>query len=209
VKLSADGVPFLLHDATLDRTTSRSGLAGSLRWDELAGLDAGAWHGPAYDGEPLPSFEAVARYCIDAGFSLNVEIKPTPGLEAETGRVVAASAARWWANETLPPLLSSFEPAALAAARASAPQLPRALLLDKLRPKWLEEALALGCDAVVVAHRLMGGPEIHAIHRAGLRALCYTVNDPEESERLRVCGIDGLITDMVDELGGGASASVR
>jgi glycerophosphoryl diester phosphodiesterase len=201
VKLSADGVPFLLHDATLERTTSGAGPADALPWAALASLDAGSWHGEAFAGEPIPSFEAIAKFCIASGYALNVEIKPVPGRETETGRVVAASAARWWANESVPPLLSSFQPAALAAARVAAPHLPRALLLDTMRPRWIEEALALGCDAIVVNHRLLGGPQILAIHRAGLRALCYTVNDERESERLRVSNIDGLITDAVDRLG--------
>src|SRR6478736_5846185 len=52
VKLSADGVPFLLHDTTLDRTTSGHGSAAALPWGELARLDAGAWHGRLHAGEP-------------------------------------------------------------------------------------------------------------------------------------------------------------
>src|SRR6218665_2167627 len=61
-KLSRDGVPFLLHDTTLERTTnsvqalgqgaSRTG--GDHRWSALSRLDAGAWHSPGYAGEPLP-----------------------------------------------------------------------------------------------------------------------------------------------------------
>ena len=79
VKLSADGVPFLLHDATLERTTPDTGTAGDLTWRELSRLDAGAWHSRAFAGEPLPSLEAIARYCIRNGFALNIELKPTPG----------------------------------------------------------------------------------------------------------------------------------
>ena len=58
VKLSADGVPFLLHDDTLERTTPASGTAGARPWAELARLDAGAWHSRTYAGEPLPSLAA-------------------------------------------------------------------------------------------------------------------------------------------------------
>ena len=63
VKLSADGVPFLLHDATLERTTSGRGRADALPWRELAQLDAGAWHSPAYAGEPLASLASIAGFC--------------------------------------------------------------------------------------------------------------------------------------------------
>lgn len=200
VKLSKDGVPFLLHDSSLERTTSGIGDAGSKTWAELSMLDAGSWFDEACAGERLPSFESVARFCIEAGFSLNVELKPSPGREAETGQVVASAAALWWANESVPPLLSSFSPAALNGARRAAPHLPRALLLDQLRSGWLSEAQTLGCDAVVTQHELLGGPQISSIHRAGLRALVYTVNDAGEAERLKTAGVDGLITDAVDRL---------
>ena len=64
VKLSADGVPFLLHDATLRaHHAARRGLAGERRWAELSRLDAGSWHSRAYAGEPLPSLDAWPPSC--------------------------------------------------------------------------------------------------------------------------------------------------
>jgi glycerophosphoryl diester phosphodiesterase len=70
-KLSADGVPFLLHDATLERTTNGVGTGGDQPWDQLARLDAGSWHSRQYAGEPLPTLENVARFCIANGCFLN------------------------------------------------------------------------------------------------------------------------------------------
>jgi glycerophosphoryl diester phosphodiesterase len=198
VKLSADGVPFLLHDATLERTTPAQGVASARPWSELARLDAGTWHSRAFASEPMPSLSSVAAYCIGNGFALNIEIKPTPGDEAHTGEVVAAEAARLWAGQAVPPLLSSFSPDALASARAAAPELPRALLLDALRDGWFEQAHALGCAAVVTKHTLMDAAVIGRLHGAGLRALVYTVNEAAEAQRLIALGIDGLITDAVD-----------
>ena len=196
VKLSADGVPFLLHDATLQRTTSGAGPAGDQPWSEMSRLDAGGWHSRAYAGEPLPSLDAVAAFVLRNGHALNIEIKPSPGAERRTGEVVAAHAARRWQGST-PPLLSSFEPEALAGAQAAAPQLPRALLLDQLRGGWFEQAQALRCVAVVFAYALLDAPLVERLHTAGLRALAYTVNDPAEAHRLQRAGIDGLITDEV------------
>ena len=205
VKLSADGVPFLLHDATLERTTSGTGAAADLAWSELSRLDAGGWHGRGFAGEPLPSLAGIAAYCLRNGFALNIEIKPTPGAEVETGRVVATEAARLWPGQALPPLLSSFQPEALMAARDAAPQLPRALLLDTLREGWFEQARALGCVAAVTNHRIMDAALIAQLHDAGLRALVYTVNDAPEAQRLVALGIDGLITDAVDRFSPGPS----
>lgn len=200
VKLSADGVPFLLHDATLDRTSNGQGLAAELTWDELSRLDAGSWHSPAYADEPLASLEAVAHFCLDNALGLNIEIKPTPGSESLTGTVVANAAARLWANApqgTLP-LLSSFQPDALEAARAAQTHLPRALLLNALQSGWLETALKLGCVAVVCKHTQWDAVSVQQAHSAGLKVLSYTVNDASAALRLWALGTDGIITDRVD-----------
>jgi len=198
VKLSADGVPFLLHDTLLDRTTPERGIAGVREWRELSRIDAGGWHGRAFAGEPLPSFDTVARFILRNGFSLNLEIKPTEGQEAETAEVVADAVLRLWHGQPEPPLLSSFQPESLAALRIAAPTLPRALLLETLPDGWLELARSLDCAAVVTEYPLMDAAVRHELRTAGLRALCYTVNDPVEARRLLRLGIDGLITDAVD-----------
>ena len=205
VKLSADGVPFLLHDATLERTTSGVGEAALRSWGELSQLDAGGWHSPGFAGEPLPSLQAIAHFCLRNGHALNIEIKPSPGVDEQTGHVVALEASRLWVGATVPPLLSSFQPAALAAARDSAPHLPRALLLDSLRTGWLDEARALGCVAVVADYPSFDAAVISQLRAAGLRALSYTVNDPVTAQRLTALGIDGLITDAVDRFSPGTS----
>jgi glycerophosphoryl diester phosphodiesterase len=198
VKLSADGQAFLLHDATLERTTNGQGLAGRLDWADLARLDAGSWHGRAYAGEPLPTLEAIAAHCRAHGHRLNIEIKPTPGQAGETGRLVALSAERLWAGTGAWPLLSSFEPEALEAARQAAPRLPLALLLDEHWNGWFEAARELGCVAIVAHHRLLDAEGIARLHAEQLRVLAYTVNDEQTAQRLLGAGIDGLITDAVD-----------
>lgn len=198
LKLSADGVPFLLHDATLDRTTPERGVAGLRPWHQLSRIDAGAWHSPAFAGEPLPSLEAIARYVQHNGFALNLEIKPTPGLERETGLAAGTACARLWAGATPPLLFSSFRPEALQAARETAPGIARALLVDSLWPGWFEMATSLQCAAVVSNHKLMNAGLAAQLHGAGLRAWCYTVNEVADVQRLLGLSIDGIITDAVD-----------
>ena len=199
VKLSADGVPFLLHDATLERTTSGRGVAGELDWSALSRIDAGTWHSRAYAGEPLPSLQALAAYLHANAFALDLEIKPTPGTDHHTGQVVGREAARLWAGADAPPLLfSSFRPEALAGARETAPHIPRALLLDTLWPGWLDVAQQLGCVAVITNYNAMSAQALGQIHGAAMRGLVYTVNDPAPAAWLQSIGIDGIITDAVD-----------
>lgn len=205
-KLSADGVPFLMHDATLARTTNAAqtlatdatATGADHSWAELSQLDAGSWHSRAFAGEPLTTLENATRFCRANGYALNIEIKPTPGTERRTGEVVAAHALRLWQGASVAPLLTSFSQAALQGARETAPDVPRALLLDTLLEDWLQAALALGCVAVVCNHSVWNRVQVEKVHAAGLRALSYTVNDAPAVQRLMALGTDGIITDRVD-----------
>jgi glycerophosphoryl diester phosphodiesterase len=197
-KLSADGIPFLLHDATLERTTNGRGVAGGQSWQALSQLDAGGWHSRALAGEPLPTLEALARWCLANGHHLNIEIKPTPGQERETGDAVAALAQRLWQGQPVPPLLTSFKPDALHGAKAAAPHLPRGLLLETLWDGWLEKAQALDCVAVVCHYALWNTEIVQRVHAANMRCLSYTVNDESVAHHLLALGTDGIITDRVD-----------
>jgi glycerophosphoryl diester phosphodiesterase len=198
VKLSADGVPFLMHDATLDRTTNGSGVGGDRSWSELSRLDAGSWHSRAYAGEPLPTFENIARWCLANGHFLNIEIKPTPGAERATGAAVAEHAARLWAGQLVPPLLTSFRSEALQAAMETRAELPRGLLLDTLWDGWFDTARDLQCAAIVCNHALWDSAIVQRVHAAGMRCLSYTVNDEWAAQRLLALGTDAIITDRVD-----------
>lgn len=198
VKLSADSVPFLLHDSDLERTTNGHGPAGEQPWSTLSRLDAGGWHSAAYAGEPPPTLAAVAAFCLANGHALNIEIKPSPGAARLTGEVVAREAAKLWQGAAVPPLLTSFEPEALTAARDAAASLPRGLLLDSLWPGWLEAAQSLQCVAVVCDQKLWDEATVAQAKGATLRCLSYTVNDAPSAERLMALGTDGIITDRVD-----------
>ncbi len=99
---------------------------------------------------------------------------------------------------TVPPLLTSFRPEALRAARDAAPELPRGLLLDTLWPGWQGVARALDCVAVVTNHRLMDEALIAQLRAEGWRAMVYTVNERADADRLLAQGIDGIVTDAVD-----------
>lgn len=197
-KLSADGVAFLLHDPTLDRTTSGTGRADALSWRELAQLDAGTWHSLQYAGEPLPALATIARWSRANGVALNIEIKPTPGRERETGAAIALDCKSLWANADVLPLLSSFAEATLVAACEVAPEMPRAWLTDQWRDDWRERVQRAGCIAVDVKHTLLSRERVAEFHAAGLRVVTWTVNDPARAADLLAWGVDTVITDAVD-----------
>ncbi len=197
-KLSADGVVFLMHDATLERTTNGQGIGGELPWPALSQLDAGGWHSRAFAGEALPTLEALARFCQANGHLLNIEIKPTPGTERLTGERVARVAAELWASAPRLPLLTSFQPDALHGAARIAPHLPRGVLLDEWRDDVFEHMAEHGHQALVCRHTLWTPERIDQAALRGIWRLSYTVNDPEIAQTLWGWGHEAIITDAVD-----------
>jgi glycerophosphoryl diester phosphodiesterase len=198
VKLTADGVPVLIHDESLERTTSGHGPVVAADALRVSRLDAGTWFGQAFAGERVPTLEAAAGCCRGLGLWANVEIKPCPGREAETGAAVAHAALRLWASDPNPPLLSSFSAAALAAAKAAAPLLPRGLLVVDPPDDWPSALAALGCVSLHLQHDHATADLVAAVHAAGHGVLCYTVNDPDRAAALTGLGVDCIVTDRLD-----------
>jgi glycerophosphoryl diester phosphodiesterase len=198
VMLSADGTPILMHDETLERTTDGSGRVAESSDAELARLDAGSRHGEHFAGEPIPAFADAAELCLALNLWANVEIKPSSGAEAETGRRTAALAREVWAGAALPPLLSSFSAEALEAAREAAPELPRGLLHGAVPANWRMEFKRLGCASLHCDARRLTAALLAETKAAGVPLVVYTVNDIVEADRLLRLGVAAVITDRID-----------
>ncbi|GGY06312.1 glycerophosphodiester phosphodiesterase [Massilia dura] len=203
VMLSRDGIGVVIHDADFGRTVPGSGSVPDTDAFDLVKRDAGGWFGAAFAGEPVPLFVPFAEYCKAHGIWMNVEIKPAPGHDEATGRWVAGTVRTLFARETDSaglPLLSSFSTAALRAARAAAPELPRAILFGALPPDWEGQARELGVVAVHADHRRLTPALAQAVKSAGFGLFCYTVNDPARARTLLDWGVDALCTDRIDLL---------
>jgi glycerophosphoryl diester phosphodiesterase len=199
VKLSKDGVAFLLHDATLERTTTGKGRAADFAWPELATLDAGGWYSEAFRGERLASFEEAAALLRSRDTLANVEVKPTPGFEVETGHAVARDATTLWRDASTPPLLSSFSFEALMSAKDTAPHLPRGWLAAELTPDDWSRLAALEAVSFHTDHRKLDRASIPRLHDKGYRVMVYTVNDARVAAELFAAGVDGIFTDNLRE----------
>lgn len=201
VKLSRDAVPVLVHDDTLERTTDGGGEVAQALASALFELDAGSWFGNEYAGEPVPAFAAASALCKEIGLWANVEIKPCPGRDAETGRVVARMARLLWAGAPQPPLLSSFSIAALEAAQRESPELPRGLLMTRIAPDWKAAMDRLECVSLHAAWRSLDRERTREIQSAGFGVLAYTVNDSQTAVDLLDWGVDAIVTDQLDQIG--------
>jgi glycerophosphoryl diester phosphodiesterase len=199
VKLSADGVLFILHDDTLERTTTGEGLAGALSMAALRKLDAGTRHHPAFCGERLPMLEELAREARTRGITVNLEIKPNPGQDEETGNRLALAARALW-NDTTPPLISSFSFEALCAAQAAAPELTRALLVTDIPADCLALLKQCGASALHADHEALTQDTVQQLHAHGYKVMAYTVNGIERARELLHWGVDMLCTDRPELL---------
>jgi len=200
VALTRDGEPVLLHDETVDRTTNGKGRLAAMALAELQILDAGAWHSQATAGERVPTLAEAFALLLTLGLGANIEIKPTKGREVETGAVVAQRVAAAWPQSLPPPLLSSFKPEALAAARDAAPSLRRGYLLNRLDRGWQAKAASLGCVSVHCNHRSLTRPAAAEVRQAGYHLLAYTVNDAARGRQIFDWGVDAVFTDYPDRL---------
>lgn len=203
VMLAKDGVPVVVHDVELGRTVAGSGAIPDYTAAQLAAMDAGSWFGPEFAGEGVPGFDAVVAYCQAHGIWMNIEIKPAPGFERQTGAVVARATRRHFAAGGLLPLLSSFSMEALEAAREAAPELARGWLVDELPHDWLAQASKLGVVAMHCDHKVLTPEQVQAIKAEGLGVFCYTVNTPERASELFTWGVDGFCTDRIDIIAAG------
>ena len=204
VQVSRDGIPFLLHDATLQRTSDGRGVAARQPWSRLRRLRADRWRGRLGGVEPLPRLDAVLAFAAARCVWLNLELKPAPGEARWVALAVAREVARWRRRhpDAPPPLLSSFSIAALRAARGELARmrssLPLALLADTFDAALIDRALRLGAAALHLHWRAITPARARAIHDAGLQLRAYTVNRAASAARLRALGVSGVFTDRMD-----------
>ena len=198
VMLAADAIPILMHDERLERTTSGSGAIAQTAYRELLKLDAGSWFSRAHAGEPVPSFERAGRLCLELGLWANIEIKPAKGFEAQTGTAAALLARELWRGAPVQPLLSSFQPAALAAALQAAPELPRGALTDGIPADWGPWMQKLDCVSLHCDYRMLLPQQARVVRDAGYWLFCYTVNDAAIARVLFDWGVDAIVTDRLD-----------
>jgi glycerophosphoryl diester phosphodiesterase len=184
IKLTKDGVPIVMHDESLKRTTGVDRLVADT---PRAELPAG-----------VPTFEEAIACFAAEGLGCNVEIKPCPGREVETGRVVVETLRRCWPATLPAPVLSSFKDASLAEACRVAPEFARALLLGKIEDDWRARAKAVGAQGINTNGEKLTAVRAVDVRKAGYALGVYTIDDGDVARALIGMGVDCIITDAPD-----------
>ncbi len=193
VQLTADGVPILMHDFLLDRTTDGTGPVWAATWDEISRLDAGAHHSPEFAGTPVPQFGQFLALLAASDKGAIVELKGS--WTAEQVALVTGLIAQWGVADRL--VLASFDIMTLRAAREVAPGIGRALISREVNAD--PTVLAELCDAIAIVTSksfVRDDPDVvDRVHAAGLSIFVYTLNDEDWWQDAVDLGIDGIITD--------------
>nr|BFE68653.1 glycerophosphodiester phosphodiesterase family protein [Actinoplanes digitatis] len=207
VRTTADGVPVVIHDRTVDRTTDGTGKVWELTLDEVSALDAGSWFSPAYAGTRIPRLTEVLdllRPHAAPAAELLLEIKPLATLE-QVKNIIGLVAGAGLLGRTV---VQSFDPAVVALVAEAAPDTRRGLLRDGFDAGQLAVALELGIsycnpstDAVLAAPGTVA-----ALAGAGVAVMPWTANDIALWPALVDAGVAGIISDRTGELTGWAAA---
>ncbi len=191
VRLTADRIPVILHDETLERTTSGRGRLQDLAWSDLQGFDAGSWFGPVFRGERVPTLRQVLEE-LGADCAWFLEIKEL------AGTALTISLVRELGLEQRATLLS-FLPQVLADARRLAPALPRVLNSSLVSLHALDEAVGLGCAGLDVPYEKLTAELARATQDAKLALYAWGVEGARAIDRARRLGLAGIITAWPDK----------
>lgn len=187
VRRCASGEVVVVHDETVDRVTDGSGRVADLDLATLSALDV------LGTGEGVPTLDAVLDAAPDR-LALNVECKEV-GVAGEVASKLAAIDGD--------AMLSSFETEALERARDAAPDVPRAYLTDSLGDRPVATATALDCSFVHPHYLLpLLSRLVPRAHDAGIEVNVWTVASPSVVRLLGLRGVDGVVSDRSDVLGG-------
>ncbi|MBE3598536.1 MAG: glycerophosphodiester phosphodiesterase [Limnochordaceae bacterium] len=197
VQLSRDGVPVVIHDERVDRTTDGKGWVKDFTLDQLRAFDAGGWFGEAFAGERIPTLDEVLEVAGPGSRLINVELKSGlvqyPGLEHK----VIAALERAGALEKS--VLSSFNHFSLRTVKALRPQARTGVLyMEGLVDPWAYARL-VPADAIHPPRYAVLPELVEGAHRAGVAVHVWTVDERAELRRMADWGVDAIITNRPDE----------
>jgi glycerophosphoryl diester phosphodiesterase len=194
-KLSLDGIPMVIHDPTVDRTTDGHGVVRQMTLEALKKLDAGSSFSTDFKGEPIPTLEEVYQN-LGKKTIINVELtnytSPGDDLTDRVAKLVEQYQLQEWV------IFSSFHPLTLIRIRRHFPKMPAGLLCEEGKKgswgrSWIGRWLA---PEYIHPYQTDTTAEfIQQEHQRGRKVNVWTVDDPKEIQRLNEQKVDGIITD--------------
>jgi glycerophosphoryl diester phosphodiesterase len=196
LQLTRDSYLVALHDVSLERTTNGRGSVREHTLEELRALDAGAWFGPQFAGERIPTLKEILEFALEADVVFYLEVKPAGTWGVEHALVNVLREARVAAHTAV----LSFDPRALANVQRHDPTLISGLLFDKPMENPVDAAWEVGARQLAPRADVVTAEMVKQAHASGLQVVTWTVNEPADMRRALDAGVDGIMTDYPDRL---------
>lgn len=188
VQMTADGVVVLAHDASLKRVAGVNRAVSSLTWEELQGLDVGSWFSPEFAGERIPALSEVLELCRGK-LGLNIEIKNV-GRDSKLPETVVGLILEHGMEEQC--VVTSTSLGYLKQVKAIAPQIRTGYIISAAYGDFYSSEAV---DFISIRSSFVNETLVERAHAQGKTIHAWTVNTKSEMERLRMLGVDNLITD--------------
>lgn len=200
VRMTKDGVPILMADDTLDRTTNGHGAVGEARFEDINALEAGSWYSDHFAGLSVPTLAAVLDECINADVTLLIDLRPATGKDAALAEAALDVISRV-VDTPNQVMIASRSPAVLEVAMDMAPDYPRALIFDANAPdNWPEIVEYLKPSALLLNLKSMPDALQDAFHDTGLPLIAAVVNNATTAQALLDKGFTSILSDLPDLL---------
>ncbi|HPV37865.1 MAG TPA: glycerophosphodiester phosphodiesterase family protein [Candidatus Hydrogenedentes bacterium] len=194
VYLTSDGVPIIIHDNTLDRTTNGTGNVTAYSLEELRTLDAGAWFDPKFAGTRIPTLQetlaVIPRYIL-----CNVHLKSAPGLAAATTAVIAG-------EERLDQCVLACSIEQAAEARSVAPEIRICNMSERRRSlaEYVDATHRTNAAFLQVHHRTADGlaEQLARAREWGITANYFYADTPDDIRRVADAGAHYILTNDLD-----------
>ncbi len=194
--LSRDGRLIIVHDATLNRTTSGDGLVKNYTFNELRELDAGSWFSKEFAGEKMPAIEELLDLAGQADLSLYLEIKGGAGYGVERA-VISALRGR---KESKAAVVLCFDASVLDRIHQLDRLLMTGLLFESGGEDMVKEAVRVGARQIGPRGDCVNPELVGDAHRRGLKVVTWTINEPAQMRVLAAIGVDGIMTNHPNRL---------
>ncbi|WP_018130285.1 glycerophosphodiester phosphodiesterase [Effusibacillus pohliae] len=181
VQMSRDGIPVLMHDYTLERTTNGSGPVGAYTLQELKKLDAGAWFGEEFAGETIPALEEVLQM-VKGKKKLNIEIKRAGGIYHGIEERVVALVHKYEMQSSV--IITSFNHETIRELSRLAPDLKRGLIIYGLPVLVNEQLEATGATILSMCYPYLTKEFVYPLLDRGIECIAWTIDNPEHMQQV-------------------------
>ncbi len=206
VMLCKTGEVLVIHDKTVDRTTDGTGLVADLRVQDIRRMDAGSWFAEEFTYQKVPTLSEVLAV-IGPDTIIDIEMKTDDDKES-LPKAVALAIERARREDSV--FVSSFDPFMLEQIRLENPDIVRGQLVGTYADSdlaWYEKRALQNLwftgkaqpDLIIWEHSILTETVVERLHDAGYRVIAWTVNEPQDLQRMRDMGVDGLVTDHPEQ----------